>query len=199
MKTFSSLLVLSMSLFLLACGDATLEDSSENALGGAENPQSLSAEHASEGFDAMNAILKQGTRLGGQALADFDLERSFSHECAGGGSAVFSGSVSATWTTGSAGADFAYTVAFTNCSAQGIEIDGTMDYSRSTSMADNTLETSFEWSGSVSWSGLVTGDCVVDVAGSTTASLVDWDFDATSERTGTVCGYDASGEMTIDL
>lgn len=199
MKTFSSLLVLSLSLSLLACGDAALQEGAQSAVGHADNPQSLSVEQAHQGFDAMNAILTRGTRVDGQALAGFDYDHSFSQECAGGGSADFSGSVSATWTTGSAGSDFAYTVTFNTCSAYGIEIDGAMDYSRSTAMADNTLETSFDWSGNVSWSGLVSGDCAVDMTGSTTASLVDWDFEATSQTSGTVCGYDASNEISIDF
>ena len=188
-----------MSFTLLACGDTALQNESDSGVDSLDNPQALTVEEAAQGFDAMNAILHQGTRMNGQALAGFDYDHSFSQECEGGGSADFSGSVAATWTTGSAGSDFAYTVSFSNCSAYGIEIDGSMEYARTTSMADNTLDTSFDWNGNVAWSGLVTGDCAVDMTGSTTASLVDWEFEATSETAGTVCGYDASNEMSLEF
>jgi hypothetical protein len=188
-----------MTVSLIACGDTSLENGDSAGAMNTDNPQGLTADEASQGFEAVNAMLNRGTRMNGQALAGFDYDRSFSRDCEGGGTADFSGSVAATWETGSAGADFSYTVNFENCSAYGIEIDGEMDYSRTTAMADSTLETSFAWTGDLSWSGLVTGDCTIDLSGSTTASLVDWDFEATSQTDGTVCGYDATNEVSLDF
>ena len=184
------------SLSLIACAESTLEDGFDYTTGESSN---LSTEEVTQGWDAMNAVLNAGTRSEGQALAGFDFDHSFSHACPDGGTADFSGTVSAEWAIGAAGADFTYTVGFSNCSAYGVSIDGSMDYSRSASVQDTTLETSFEWSGDVSWSGLVSGDCAVDVTGSTSASLVDWNFEAESETSGTVCGYDASNEISIDF
>ena len=178
----------------MACGDASLQDA-----GNIDNRADLSTEEVSQGWDAMNAVLQDGTRSQGQALAGFDFDHSFSHACPDGGTADFSGTVSAEWAIGAAGADFAYTVGFSECTAYGVSIDGSMEYSRSASVQDTSLETSFEWSGDVSWSGLVEGDCSVDVSGSTSASLVDWNFEAESETSGSVCGYDAENEISIDF
>ena len=102
---------------------------------------------------------EHGTQSDGQALSSFDFDHSFSHSCADGGTADFSGTVSADWAIGAAGANFAYTVDFTDCSAYGVDIDGAVEYSRSASAGMTTLETSFVWNGDVSWSGLVEGDC----------------------------------------
>jgi len=187
------------SLSLTACGSSTLESSENSATNNDGQQSSLTTQEASQGWDAMNAILNQGTRSDGQALSGFEFDHSFSQECPGGGSADFSGEVSATWAIGAAGADFAYTVEFNACSAYGIDINGAMDYSRSASVQNTTLETSFTWNGDVTWSGLVTGDCSIDVTGSTTASLVDWNFEAESETNGTVCGYDASQEISVEF
>ena len=92
-----------------------------------------------------------------------------------------------------------YTVAFDNCSAYGIQIDGSMDYARSAEVQMTALETSFEWNGEVTWSGDIAGSCVIDVTGSTTASLTDWEFEAESSTNGTICGYDASHEIAVEF
>ena len=196
MKLLTYFLTATFSLSLLACGEATLQDGQ-----GMNNPEAseLSSEEATQGWDAMNAVLNAGTRTDGQALSGFDFDHSFSHACPDGGTADFSGTVSAEWAIGAAGADFAYTVGFSNCSAYGINMDGSMEYSRSASVQDTTLETSFSWSGEVSWSGLIDGDCSIDVTGSTSASLVDWSFEAEAETSGSVCGYDATDEISIDF
>jgi len=196
LKLLTYFLATVFSFSLMACGESALQNGQDSTL---YTHSELTAEEVTQGWDAMNAVLNAGTQTDGQALAGFDFDHSFSHACPDGGSADFSGTVSAEWAIGAAGADFAYTVGFSNCSAYGVTMDGSMDYSRSASVQNTSLETSFEWNGDISWSGLVTGDCAIDVTGSTTASLVSWSFEAEAETSGSVCGYDAANDISIDF
>lgn len=204
MKTTHSFMIILLSFTLFACGEATLESTrTANSQNGDAAHVSLDAqlapEEAATGWQAMNAILDIGTQSHGQALSGVNFEHSFTHECVGGGSADFTGEVSANWAIGSAGADFIYTVQFNACSALGVSTDGTMNYSRGAEVQDMSLETNFEWNGAVTWSGNVSGECAIDVSGFTTVSLAGWNLDAQSETTGTICGFDASSEIGIEL
>lgn len=78
---------------------------------------------------------------------------------------------------------FDYTTTFKECTAQdGTVIDGQMKWA--TSMVEQTF--TLDYTGSLDFSGTISGDCDMNLHGSTTIGDNSYSY----SYTGTICGYD---------
>ena len=98
-------------------------------------------------------------------------------DCPDGGSLAIRGEGDVT----SSDVSGAVSLEFDGCTADGVTIDGTLDY-QGTVDANHVAATI---SGELTWSGAVQGDCAIDVSAEVTANGVS----SSAELHGDVCGH----------
>ena len=125
-----------------------------------------------------------------------DIPISFGYSCPGGGNAQFEGQAAANIIYGEADANFSYDVSFDNCSAHGVVIDGSLAYAKTAELRAGLMETTLTWNGDLVWSGEVNEECTIDVTGSSSVSMSTQGFSYDSTLDGSVCGADASTELS---
>lgn len=112
--------------------------------------------------------------------------------CPDGGSVTYTGSFAGF-------SDFGLGVELDGCKAFGVTTDGELTYRASvyTHVDDDGSETRVElsYTGHVSWSGKVEGDCEIDATMRVETSTGNGMASATTEASGTVCGY--SGDVFV--
>lgn len=151
----------------------------------------LEPEQAAVAWQATSAELERSATT--TPLVGVGADGSFTVDCLEGGTISADGEfdASADLSDLSAVASFDYTLELAGCAHDGVITDGVLAFTgfASASVLDLTAETSFNWTGDLSYTGEVEGECEIDV---TAASFVGLATGASASFEGTVCGESVS-------
>ena len=146
------------------------------------------------GWGATNGVLVAGSSSVSQALSDDTVSAGFGYSCPEGGSAEFATEATLSGDENAGTMEFGFVVTFSACQAQGVQIDGTLDYNGAGQTDTDSLTYSYSYAGTLTWSGDVEGECVIDLAGT-----LDLGGSSTAMSfEGSICGEDASAVFALD-
>ena len=182
MSQLKALLTIACSISLFACGGSTVEESEIN-----------------KGWRATRAVLTSAGATSGQALTSSDASAELEHSCPGGGTATFVAATDMSSDDEGANANFSYSVTFAECVSHGVQIDGSLDYTGAATASAGSASYTFSYDGEVAWAGEANGDCVIDMTGSTSATVTGMSFSASLNYEGSVCGEDASAALSVSF
>lgn len=165
---------------------------------------SLSEEDSQKGFMAVQQVLQVGSASAQSSVAQGLVSINFTYNCPAGGSAAFVGAIDDVSNSTSTEATFNYTVTFTSCKAQGVTLDGAIDYSFDVSATETSSSLEYSYVGNVNFSGEVDGDCDLDVHAKINTNSSDTSATISYEYYGNLCDNDAdslnaSGTFSIDI
>lgn len=147
----------------------------------------LEAEEAAVAWQATSAELERSATTA--PLVGVGADGTFGLDCLEGGTILAEGEfdASADLSDLSGVASFDYTLELAGCAHDGVVTDGVLAFTgfASASVLELTAETSFTWTGDLSYTGEVEGECEIDV---TAASFVGLATGASASFEGTVCG-----------
>jgi hypothetical protein len=186
-----------LALGVAGCGDSTSGGASTVTI---TNTEAL--EMWSEVGDAIGSAFAQGSasRMGGPALSRMSLPEldklvsiNVSANCPSGGTVGVSGSENATGTTG---ASFDFTLAFTTCKTTHFTLGGSLEYKGSETASASSFNISYTVTGSVTVTATDgrTGTCGFDFTVTVTSGANA--SNATVSVSGTFCGLQANSVIT---
>lgn len=118
----------------------------------------------------------------------------YDYACPGGGSAHYSGAVTASGDDLGGQATFAFATDFSGCKTLfDITIDGSIDYSSSVTGSAESATVTFSMDGSLDFAGKVDGSCDIEVDLQVSATPGS----ASGSYSGSVCGHDASATLNV--
>ncbi|MFO0728547.1 MAG: hypothetical protein U1E65_32525 [Myxococcota bacterium] len=142
----------------------------------------MSKQDAMTGWAAANVALSQAfaqaQTMGGGLHNDATATLNFTYNCPGGGGTIAITGSADTSTPGMESVDV--TEKATGCKSNNITLDGTMSYKT----VVNGSAVNFKWTGSLTFSGQVSGTCDIDVTVNSSGTG--------GSVTGTICGYSLS-------
>jgi len=119
----------------------------------------------------------------------------FDYDCASSGSINYNGNYYVdTDNLGGANVDYDYQAEFDKCSADGLTIDGMLDYALSVETTDTTSSLKYTYDGELVWTGNVEGSCEIKMTGSVQAG----NGAASISYDGSICGFDASATLSVN-
>ena len=114
--------------------------------------------------------------------------------CPGGGSVRYDGSYGSSQ-------EFALEVSFDKCKAGGITTSGELSYAAkidvSTGEGESSSRVELSYTGHLTWSGDVEGDCSLDATMVAESSVSNGNASASVEARGTMCGYSADAVIGV--
>lgn len=178
------------STLLVACG-GDVESPEDARAGWAKTSAALASGGAAAQGGAGGAAAEDDTsfRAGG-----VDIAVNVDAPCQDGGSIAISGTYNVNTDAG-AQVEFAYDTEFKKCKVDGLRIDGDLAYDLSVVTTDTSSSVVYAYQGEIKWSGEIKGSCVIDMTGSVMTSTGS----ASVEYKGSVCGYDASATLNVNV
>lgn len=143
----------------------------------------VTKKEARQGWAATSSALTAGQV---QATSSGTGDVNVDYSCPEGGTGHFDG----TWDSGTE--TFAFTVSFDQCSSQGVEINGDLDFEMDADTSSSGASVTYTYQGTLEWSGDVNGSCDIDMTGSASATTSG----ASVSYSGSVCGHDASASLS---
>jgi len=109
-------------------------------------------------------------------------------DCPDGGTVTLAGTLEQSVTPGEVAQSFDYTATFVGCTEDDLVIDGEIDYLFEQEVNALGVVQTWDYSGTLTYTGAYNGSCEVDVQGEQAAT----DTSASITWTGSFCGEDAS-------
>ncbi len=165
---------------------------------GCGSDEPLGSDDAKVAWDSTQKALAGG---GGGTPGALEASTSVDYDCPGGGSMKWDLNVNTSLgvdindfdpATGSS-TDLDYTVTFKKCKADGVKINGQIEYVISAQSSAGSAATSWSYKGDLQYGGDVSGSCIIDMTGSASASAAG----ASVTYSGTICGNDAGETLNV--